>query len=127
MRIKMIVWADKPFELPTDLPESGQWQSLVNDAGDALWSFKESDWTVLLELTDSYPASAEVLNHNSEYKSSMRLSVEPVTAEVGFHFLDAVISAVAKKCGGCLLEGPMGLVPLDADGKQVKEAAPTSA
>ena len=121
MRIKMIVWADQPFAIPADLPESAEWQSMANDEGDEAWALKENDWMVLLEFNDSHPASAEVLNYNSNYKSPIQLSVEPVTAEVGFHFLDAVISAIAKKCGGCLLEGPMGLVPLDADGKQYEE------
>lgn len=113
MRMQMFVWASGQFQLPADLPESGKWQK----QGEATWLLAENDWQVTLEPDTTHPASAEVLNINSGYHSSIRLTLEPVTAEVGFHFLDAIASAVAKKCGGCLIEGPMGLVPLDADGK----------
>ena len=114
MRMIMFVWASSPLELPADLPESDRWQK----QDETVWSFKENDWQVTLETNTAHPASAEVLNINSDYQSAICLSLEPVTAEVGFHFLDAISSAVAKKCGGCLIEGPMGLIPLDADGKQ---------
>jgi hypothetical protein len=114
MRMQMFVWASGQFRLPVDLPESDKWQK----QGDTAWSFAENDWQVTLEPETDHLASAEVLNINSDYQSSIRLTLEPITAEVGFHFLDAIANAVAKKCGGCLIEGPMGLVSLDADGKQ---------
>ena len=114
MRMIMFVWASSLIELPADLPENDQWQK----QGEGVWRFAENDWKVTLESNPDHPASAEVLNINSDYQSCIRLSLEPVTAEVGFHFLDAIASAVAKKCGGGLIEGPMGLIPLDADGKQ---------
>lgn len=110
----MFVWASSLIELPADLPEHDKWQK----QGESTWSFSENDWQVTLEADTAHPASAEVLNINNDFRSSIRLSLEPITAEVGFHFLDAISSAVAKKCGGCLIEGPMGLAPLDADGKQ---------
>lgn len=114
MRMKMFVWASSLLELPADLPENDKWQK----QNETVWSFAENDWQVTLEADTARPASAEVLNINDAYQSSICLTLEPITAEVGFHFLDAIASAVAKKYGGCLIEGPMGLVPLDADGKQ---------
>lgn len=117
MSMDIIIWAACSLSLPGDLPEPESWKNY----GRASWAHETPAWQVVVEPAPGLTAPAEVMAINAEAGEAMYASVEPIRAgEDAYRFLNSVAVAVATRCGGAILQGPMGIVLLDADGKELR-------
>nr|CAP48642.1 putative integron gene cassette protein [uncultured bacterium] len=69
---------------------------------------------VIAEPLEAERASEGVKELDDRADKAIVLVLEPIDADKrGYKFLNDVAVAIAKACGGAVLEGPMGLVKLD--------------
>lgn len=117
MSMDIVIWAACSLSLPVDLPDPGSWKNY----GAEDWAHPTMSWQVVVEPARNLDIPSEVLAISPEAVEAMFVTVEPIGAdEDAYRFLNSVAVAVATKCGGAILQGPMGLVRLDADGKEIR-------
>lgn len=117
MSISIAIWAACRLSVPADLPEPESWKNYGRED----WAHEAASWQVVVEPAQNLEAPAEVKAISSAAMEGMFATVEPTKADdEAYRFLNSVAVAVATKCGGAVLQGPMGLVQLDAEGRQIR-------
>jgi hypothetical protein len=115
--MSIAIWAACSLAMPGDLPEPENWKSYEGN----YWAYETALWQVVVEPAQNTNVPAEVTAMNSTAIEGMFATVEPIRAgESAYRFLNSVAVAVATKCGGAILQGPMGLVQLDAEGRETR-------
>ncbi len=116
--MSVVVWVACSFSIPGDLPEPEAWKNY----GQPDWSYETESWQVGVEPAENLEVPAEVKSASAGISEAVLMSVEPIGADQeAYRFLNTVAVAIAAKCGGAVLQGPMGLVRLDANGAEVKD------
>jgi len=117
MSMDIVIWAACSLSLPVDLPDPGSWKNYGRED----WSHPTVSWQVVVEPARYLNIPTEVSAISPDAVEAMSVIVEPIGAgEDAYRFLNSVAVAVATKCGGAILQGPMGLVRLDADGQEIR-------
>lgn len=117
MSMDLVVWTACTIALPADLPESTKWK---NHSGPD-WAYESSAWQVIVEPDPSRKKVSEVLARNPQFQTATVVVLEPLGANrEGYAFLETVARSIAKRCGGGVIEGPAGLILLNANGEDVK-------
>jgi hypothetical protein len=116
MSMSIVVWAACSLSVPGDLPESESWKNY----GGTDWAYEAASWQVIVEPAPNLKVPDEVKSINSQTAEAVFATLEPSKADVeAYKFLNSVAVAYATKCGGAVLQGPMGFVQLDAHGKEI--------
>ena len=116
MSMDLVVWTACAITLPADLPESTKWQNY----GDSSWAYESSEWQVVVEPDPSREGASAVLAISPTFQTATVVVLEPLGANrEGYAFLETVARSIGKRCGGGVIEGPTGLIRLNADGKEV--------
>ena len=117
MSMTIVVWAACSLSVPSDLPESESWKNYGRND----WAYETALWQVSVESAPNSNVPDEVKSIDSRASEAVFATVEPINAGVeAYRFLNSVVVVIATKCGGAILEGPMGFVRLDAHGKEIK-------
>ena len=116
MSMDIVVWVACSLSVPGDLPEPANWKNY----GGEDWAYEQESWQVIVEPAPSLEVPSEVKSINPNASQAVFAVLEPIRAgDKAYRFLDSVTVAIAAKCGGAVLQGPMGLVNLDASGKEI--------
>jgi hypothetical protein len=116
MSMSIVVWIACSVSVPGDLPEPESWKNY----GRIDWAYEAESWQVIIESAPSLEVPAEVISINSKTSEAIFATVEPIKADdEAYRFLNSVAVAIATKCGGAVLQGPMGFVRLDEHGKEI--------
>ena len=116
MSIGVVIWTTCTLSVPADLPSSDSWKNY----GRADWAYESTTWQVLVEPTKTKTIPSEIKELNSNISNGLMAVVEPSrTEEAAYKFLNSVAVSVAHKCGGAVLQGPMGVVQLNESGEEI--------
>ena len=117
MSMDLVVWAACAISIPADLPHADKWLNY----GGTDWAYESQEWQVIVDNAPSLRPPPEIISINKDHKLPLSVVLEPVGADKEGYALWAKVSeSVAIKCGGATLEGPMGIVRLDANGNEIK-------
>lgn len=117
MSMDIVVWAACAVSIPAGLPEAESWKNY----GGPDWAYESSTWQVIAEPLEGQEASEGVRALDDKAGNAIVLVLEPIGADKsGYQFLNDVAVAIAKTCGGAVLDGPMGPVKLDESGEEVR-------
>ncbi len=117
MSMDLVLWAACAISIPADLPQADKWSNY----GGTDWVYESQEWQVIVDNPSSLTTPKEVLSINKDHKFPLEVVLEPTRANRdGYAFWAKVSESVAIKCGGATLESPMGLIRLDAQGKEIK-------
>lgn len=118
MSMSVVVWAACRVLMPDDLPEPEAWRNY----GHPDWAYETKSWQVLVEPAVDLGVPTEVKSLSSGASEAVIAVVEPAGADQeAYRFLNKVAVAIAVKCGGAVVRGPMGLVRLDAKGEEIRD------
>ncbi len=117
MSMDIVVWAACAISIPADLPQPDKWSNY----GGTDWAYETQEWQVVVDNDLSINTNTEIPSINDQHKYPLSVVIEPIGAsEEGYAFWAKVSESVAIKCGGATLQSPMGVVRLDAQGKETK-------
>ena len=117
MSMDIVIWAACSLSVPGDLPESESWKNYGRND----WAYETVSWQLIVEPASNLETPEEVKAIEERTSEAILATVEPIGAgEEAYKFLNSVAVSVATKCGGAILQGPMGLVQLDAQGREIK-------